>query len=65
MPCASLKRNALLTDVSASVPPDVDTKTEDVGDTTADPSVRAKEAEVMIGPAMLMLYLLNRLCLFS
>jgi hypothetical protein len=63
VPCASLKRNALLTDVSASVPPDVDTKTEDVGDTTADPSARAKEAEVMIGPAML--YLLNRLCLFS
>ena len=62
MPCASLKRNAL-TDVSAPVPPDVDTKTEDVGDTTADPSVRAKEAEVMIGPAML--YLLNHLCLFS
>ena len=37
-----------LTDVSASVPPDVDAKTEDIGDTTLDPTARAKDAEVMI-----------------
>lgn len=36
------------TDVSAPVPPDVDAKTEDIGDTTPYPTVRAKDAEVMI-----------------
>jgi hypothetical protein len=39
-----------LTDVSASVPPDLDTKIEDIGDATPDPTVRAKDAEVMIRP---------------
>ena len=42
-----------LTDVSASVPPDVDAKTEDmdIGGTpqAPDPSIRAKEVEVIIG----------------
>jgi hypothetical protein len=37
-----------LTDASASVPPDVDAKTEDIGDTTPDPTVRVKDAGVMI-----------------
>lgn len=53
-----------LTDVSASVPPDMDAKTEDmdIGDTpqVPDPTVQAKEAEVMIGVLNAVPCLLNR-----
>lgn len=38
-----------LTDVSASVPPDVDAHSEDIVDAISDPAAHAKEAEVMIG----------------
>ena len=36
-----------LTDVSASVPPDVDAHFEDAVDAISDPAARAKEAEVI------------------
>jgi hypothetical protein len=53
-----------LTDVSASVPSDVDAKTEDmdIGDTpqVPDPTVQAKEAEVIIGVLNAVPCLLNR-----
>jgi hypothetical protein len=37
-----------LTDVSASVPPDVDAHSEDTVDAISDPTAHAKEAEVII-----------------
>jgi hypothetical protein len=37
-----------LTDVSASVPPDVDANAEDTVEAISDPAARAKEAEVTI-----------------
>lgn len=38
-----------LTDVSASVPPDVDAHSEGTVDAISDPTAHAKEVEVMIG----------------
>jgi len=53
-----------LTDVSASVPPDVDAETEDmdIGDTpqVPDPTVQPKEAEVIIGALNAVLCFLKR-----
>lgn len=48
--CSVLASTATaLTDVSASVPPDVDAHSEGTVDAISDPTAHAKEVEVMIG----------------
>jgi hypothetical protein len=45
-----------LTDVSASVPPDVNANSEDTVEAISDPAAHTKEAEVMFGALKYFLY---------